>query len=89
VGSFAANPFGLFDMHGNAWVWTEDCYHDSYIGAPADGSAWTKGDCKSRVLRGGSWINYPGNLRAAMRDGDPADYRYYDDGLRVVRTLAP
>jgi formylglycine-generating enzyme required for sulfatase activity len=89
VGSFAANPFGLFDMHGNAWVWTEDCYHDSYIGAPADGSAWATGDCKSRVLRGGSWFGYPGSLRAAMRSGGPAGSRNYRLGLRVARTLTP
>ena len=54
VGSFAPNGFGLYDMVGNVWEWTEDCYHDSYDGAPADGSAWTGGDCSS-VSRGGSW----------------------------------
>ena len=46
VGSFAANAFGLYDMVGNVSEWTEDCYHDSYNGAPADGSAWTSGDCR-------------------------------------------
>ena len=55
VGSFAPNQFGLYDMVGNVWEWTEDCYHDSYNGAPADGSAWTGGDCSRRVVRGGSW----------------------------------
>ena len=56
VGSFAANAFGLYDMHGNVWEWVEDCFHDNYEGAPDDGSAWTAdGDCNSRVLRGGSW----------------------------------
>jgi formylglycine-generating enzyme required for sulfatase activity len=53
VGSFAANGFGLYHMVGNVWAWTEDCYHDSYKGAPTDGSAWTIGDCSSRVIRGG------------------------------------
>jgi formylglycine-generating enzyme required for sulfatase activity len=45
VGSFAANGFGLYDMVGNVYEWVEDCYHDSYNGAPADGAAWTGGDC--------------------------------------------
>jgi len=54
VGSFAANGFGLYDMVGNVWQWTEDCYHDSYRAAPADGSAWTTGACKGRVIRGAS-----------------------------------
>ena len=63
VGSFAPNAFGLYDMHGNAWQWVEDCYHDNYRGAPTDGSAWTTGDCGRRVCRGGSWIDDPGALR--------------------------
>ena len=54
VGSFFANSFGLFDMHGNVWEWVEDCWHDSYVGAPLDESAWTTGgNCDLRVLRGG------------------------------------
>ena len=55
VGSYPANPWGLYDMHGNVWEWVEDCWHESYEGAPSDGSAWTSGDCSRRVLRGGSW----------------------------------
>jgi formylglycine-generating enzyme len=57
VGSFRPNAFGLYDMLGNVWQWTEDCHHDSYDGAPSDGSAWTSGECKYRVLRGSSWDN--------------------------------
>jgi formylglycine-generating enzyme required for sulfatase activity len=70
VGSFAANAFGLHDMHGNVWEWVEDCWHDSYAGnPPADGSAWTAGGrCNLRVVRGGSWDSHPQNLRAANRD---------------------
>ena len=56
VGAFAPNAFGLYDVHGNVWEWVEDCWHDSYRGAPSDGTAWTAGgDCSRRVLRGGSW----------------------------------
>lgn len=67
VASFAPNPFGLFDMHGNTWEWVEDCWNPSYQGAPIDGSAWTGGNCNTRVLRGGAW-NYPKNgLRSANR----------------------
>ena len=55
VGSFSANPFGLHDVHGNVWEWVEDCWNDSYDGAPSDGSAWESGNCERRVLRGGSW----------------------------------
>lgn len=64
VGSFAPNRFGLYDMHGNAWRWLQDCYHDSYKGAPSDGSAWTAGECARRVVRGGEWDGGPEGLRA-------------------------
>jgi hypothetical protein len=52
---FPPNPWGLCDMHGNAWEWVEDCFHSGYDGAPSDGSAWTTGDCRRRGARGGSW----------------------------------
>jgi formylglycine-generating enzyme required for sulfatase activity len=72
VGSFKPNAFGLHDMHGNVWEWVEDPWHDSYEGAPADGSPWVKdGDASRRVVRGGSWNNDPQSLRAADRGGDP------------------
>ena len=55
-------------MHGNVWEWVEDCWHEDYSGAPVDGSAWTSGgDCGKRVLRGGSWYDYPRYLRSANR----------------------
>ena len=67
VGSFGANGFGLHDVMGNVWEWVEDCWHDSYRGAPSDGRAWTiGGDCDFRVLRGGSWLNGAGLLRSAV-----------------------
>ena len=68
VGSFRANGFGLHDVSGNVWEWVEDCWHDSYRGAPSDGSARTSGgDCGKRVLRGGSWLSTPRLLRSAYR----------------------
>jgi formylglycine-generating enzyme required for sulfatase activity len=88
VGSFAANGFGLYDMQGNAYQWTEDCYHDSYAGARSDGSAWTTGDCGRRIVRGGAWNNDPRWLRAASHFGKSSGFRGFNDGFRVGRTLA-
>jgi formylglycine-generating enzyme required for sulfatase activity/glucan phosphoethanolaminetransferase (alkaline phosphatase superfamily) len=87
VGSFPANAFGLHDMHGNVWEWVEDCYKDSYHGAPTDGSAVASTDCGLRVLRGGSWYGIPQGLRSAYRDGDRPDNRGNTSGFRVARTL--
>ena len=90
VGSFAPNRFGLYDMAGNVREWTQDCYHDSYSGAPADGTAWTEGaNCYDRVVRGGSWLLAPAFLRSASRYWFTADYRLRYLGFRVARTLSP
>jgi formylglycine-generating enzyme required for sulfatase activity len=89
VDAFEPNPWGLYQVHGNVWDWVEDCWHDSYQGAPADGTAWTIGDCRSRVLRGGSWINYPLDLRSASRGMSSSDLRFSRTGFRVGRTLTP
>ncbi|MCY3933881.1 MAG: SUMF1/EgtB/PvdO family nonheme iron enzyme [Acidobacteria bacterium] len=89
VGSYAPNPWGLHDMHGNVWEWVEDCWNGSYEGAPTDGSAWTEGDCSRRVVRGGSWNNRPALLRAAGRNGVAAGELGLNIGLRVARTLVP
>ncbi len=89
TGSFAANGFGLHDMHGNVWEWVEDCWHDSYEGAPSDGRAWTGGYCGQRVVRGGSWNLSPGNLRSAIRYRYSTGHRLVSSGFRVVRTLTP
>ena len=91
VGSFRPNPFGLFDMLGNAWQWTADCWHKSYVGAPSDGRAWTEPNCAKHVLRGGSWDNVPIFIRSAARAGGVADGGEYDystlAGFRVARDL--
>ena len=81
------NRFGLHDMVGNVWEWVEDCYHDNYSGAPANGSAWTGGDCSRRVMRGGSWRDNPVFLRSAARARLSSDFRTNTLGFRVARTL--
>ena len=88
VGSFGANAFGLHDVHGNVREWVEDCWHNSYRGAPSDGSAWTSvGECGYRMLRGGSWNYGPWGLRSAVRSGYSAGFRSGLLGFRVARTL--
>jgi len=88
VGSFPSNAFGLYDMHGNVWEWVEDCWHDSYMGAPSDGSAWVKGCTSSeRVLRGGSWSSIPVYLRSVYRISAIGNTRRSGYGFRIARTL--
>ena len=87
VGSFEANAWGVYDMHGNVWEWVEDCWNVSYEGAPADGSAWESGDCSARVLRGGSWDYSPRKLRSAFRFLSSTVSRYDYLGFRVARSF--
>jgi formylglycine-generating enzyme required for sulfatase activity len=89
VGLKKPNQFGLHDMLGNVWEWTQDCWNENYSGAPTDGIAWTRGDCSKRVLRGGNWNFYPEDLRPAFRGGyrlNAAIPRYYF-GLRIAKDL--
>nr|WP_294519620.1 SUMF1/EgtB/PvdO family nonheme iron enzyme [uncultured Rhodopila sp.] len=87
VGSFRPNPFGLYDMLGNVWEWTADCWNDNLKDIPLDGTARTTGDCKLRVVRGGSWNNSPRSVRAGYRDWLNTGYRGTSTGFRVARTL--
>ena len=82
-----ANAFGLCDMHGNVWEWCQDHWHDSYDGAPADGSAWIDSGSEedaSHVLRGGSWNVVPRGCRSAARFLNDAGFRGNYLGFRVV-----
>ena len=89
VGTFAPNAFGLYDMHGNVWEWCADHWHDSYQGAPIDGSAWITDDKNAlRVNRGGSWDVVPGLCRSAFRGYDYPDDQGSPLGFRVVCGLA-
>jgi formylglycine-generating enzyme required for sulfatase activity len=89
VDSFEANPWGLFNVHGNVWEWTADCWNDSNIGNPGNGSARTTGVCTRRVVRGGSCYIDPQNVRAASRGGSSTVIRVNDLGFRLARTLNP
>jgi len=90
VDSFQPNPWGLYQVHGNVYDWLEDCYHETYNGAPSDGSAWTSGDCKYRVLRGGSGGSDSRYLAAVQRARNVPDDRFVSTaGFRIGRTLSP
>jgi formylglycine-generating enzyme required for sulfatase activity len=87
VGSLRANAFGLNDMHGNVWEWVEDCYKDSYAGAPTDGSAVTSRTCTLNILRGGAWNYYPQLLRSAYRYASAPGVRTENAGFRVALSM--
>ena len=85
VGRKPANPWGLFDMHGNVWEWVQDCWHDNYDKAPTDGSAWEIDKCPIRVVRGGSFVDSPEFLRSALRFVVLPEVRGRLRGFRCVR----
>jgi len=85
--SFEPNPFGMFDAGGNLSEWVRDCWHDTYVRAPSDGSAWINPGCERRVIRGGHWASLPGQTRSAFRRYAPADFSDARVGIRIARNL--
>jgi formylglycine-generating enzyme required for sulfatase activity len=91
IGTFDANDFGLYDMHGNVWEWCQDDYNSSYGETPKDGSAWLNPNPEKnsiKILHGGSWLDLPRYCRSACRPESDADNRSYDIGFRVVYSPA-
>ncbi len=87
VGSFAANPYGLYDMNGSVWEWVADCWHSSYKNAPADGRAWDDPSCSVRVIRGGSWREGAAYMQSATRFKYSSSVRQSQNGFRVARDM--
>jgi formylglycine-generating enzyme required for sulfatase activity/serine/threonine protein phosphatase PrpC len=87
IGSYQANPFGLYDTAGNVWEWVHDCYHRNYQGAPDDGSVWEGGDCSVRVVRGGAFRSPSSSMRVENRETFPSGKGQYNVGIRLARNL--
>jgi formylglycine-generating enzyme required for sulfatase activity/DNA-binding winged helix-turn-helix (wHTH) protein len=87
VGSLKPNPWGLFDVHGNAWEWVEDCWTPNALEIPTDGSAFSHAGCEIGVIRGGSWAAGFGRVRSATRWPTPTAERYHHVGFRVALSL--
>ena len=90
VDSFAPNPWGLYQVHGNVYDWVEDCWNDTYRDAPTDGAARISADCVRHVIRGGSFDDFPASLRSAGRGWvSPPSRGAILIGFRVARALEP
>ena len=87
MGSFRPNGFGLYDMPGNVWERMIDYWNSDFNGAPTDGSAWTNRGYARRVVRGGSWLHFPGALRSAFRSWNDTDDQNFVTGFRVAVTF--
>ncbi|MEM9600664.1 MAG: formylglycine-generating enzyme family protein [Pseudomonadota bacterium] len=87
VGSYAANSFGVHDIHGNVYEFVSDCYVAGHKGNPGDGSPRRDGNCDARIIRGGSWVTHGYQMRAAKRLRYTKDHRYDDFGFRLARTI--
>lgn len=87
VGQYKANAFGLHDMLGNAWEWSNDCWHEDLTNAPLDGSSWLEedgGQCTVRTPKGGGWTSAPSWARASARSPDGHQYRSFMLGFRLA-----
>ncbi|SDG47271.1 formylglycine-generating enzyme family protein [Roseospirillum parvum] len=89
VGTFPANPWGLFDTVGNVLEWTADCWAPTVAHHPRDGRPLRQGDCTSRALRGGAWYYIAAQARVTARNRQPAGAGSYTVGFRVLREGAP
>jgi formylglycine-generating enzyme required for sulfatase activity len=87
AGTFAANPYGLYDTSGSVWEWVADCWHNNYKGAPGDGRMWDEPNCRVRVIRGGSWREGASYMVASTRFKYDASVRHSQNGFRVARSL--
>lgn len=87
VGTFLPNAFGLYDMLGNVWQMTQDCWHEDYNGAPTDGKAWADINCNEHVVRGGAWNFEPFWARSAARFNIGREHVHKNLGFRLVRDL--
>jgi len=87
VGNKGANPWGLYDVHGNVWEWVQDIWNNTYNGAPADGSAWEYGVSAAQVIRGGGWLRYARGCRSAFRYDIDRGARYHDLGFRLLQEV--
>jgi formylglycine-generating enzyme required for sulfatase activity len=87
VGTFAANPFGLYDMGGAVWEWVSDCWHSTYKNAPNNGRSWNEPYCQAHVIRGGSWLDGASYMLSSTRFKYDANVRYTANGFRVARDM--
>lgn len=87
AGQKQANAFGLYDMYGNVSEWVEDCYEETYKGAPINGHANVSKDCSFRILRGGAWEDIAWSLRSAIRSRVMPEYGHFSFGFRIAKTL--
>lgn len=89
VGSYTANPFGLYDVHGNVMEWVADCGFKTHSSKPSDGTTRRGGDCNKHIMKNGSWWNNVNFIRASVRGSafDDPDYKSFHVGFRVAREV--
>ena len=88
VGSYPPNAFGLYDMHGNLKEWVEDCFNSDYANSSTDGSPILSGNCKARVLRGGSYPGLKQFITSSTRHHSYADHEHWTTGFRIAKDLS-